>query len=187
MPRTPEGVFIRLAGGVQSGDAEAIAAIHLRSWRAAYRAFMPAAYLDSPHHEAAARADWPCRLAVAGSSTWLALLEGAPVGFARTQAAAPEGDEPVPIGLVHLSHIHLAPEVVGTGVGTALFRHALAEAAHEASEGALWVYEANARARAFYEAMGWVPDGATLDRSFAWEGPTFSRRMLRYRGATRGL
>jgi len=45
------------------------------------------------------------------------------------------------------------------------------------STATLWVLDTNLRARRFYEAAGWVPDGATKvdDRA------TFTLREVRYR------
>jgi hypothetical protein len=49
--------------------------------------------------------------------------------------------------------------------------------AEEYAEATLWVLEANARARAFYERAGWRHDGT---RGF-FERPGFAAPELRYR------
>jgi ribosomal protein S18 acetylase RimI-like enzyme len=51
---------------------------------------------------------------------------------------------------------------VGTGVGAALMRHALADLRARGYRTAiLWVLDTNTRARQFYEKGGWRADGAT--------------------------
>jgi GNAT superfamily N-acetyltransferase len=61
-------------------------------------------------------------------------------------------------GLLFLMYV--APECWGTGVGRALMEASI-ERLREAGFGraVLWVLEANARARRFYERAGWVEDG----------------------------
>ena len=62
--------------------------------------------------------------------------------------------------------LYVAPDWWSTGTGRSLMSCAVA-ALTEAGYGraVLWVLEANARARRFYEKAGWAPDGAsnTLD------------------------
>ena len=172
---------------MEAPDADLVADMHVRSQRAAYRAFMPAAYLDSPEREVEARAKWQQRLAtsVAGAEGWVTMADGAPAGFAYVKPAEPEGVEPVPAGLGYLPNIHLLPEHVGGGSGRPLFAQALGSmAAAGYTEGALWVYELNERARGFYEAMGWSHDGTGAERRVEWEGPAFTVVGLRYRGPT---
>jgi GNAT superfamily N-acetyltransferase len=73
-----------------------------------------------------------------------------------------------------LSHLYVVPEAFGHGVGSALF----AEMMRRRPEGfTFWVFQANERARRFYEARGCVAvrftDGAdneerTPDALYAW-------------------
>jgi GNAT superfamily N-acetyltransferase len=172
---------------MESSDADLVADTHVRSQRAAYRSFMPIAYLDSPQREVEAREKWRQRLAapIEDVEGWLTLVGRTPVGFAHVATAVPDGGDPVPAGLGYLSNIHLLPEHVGAGLGRPLFRHALSSmAAAGLAEGALWVYEPNLRARGFYEAMGWTQDGVSIERTFEWDGPAFPLVSLRYRGPT---
>ena len=53
-----------------------------------------------------------------------------------------------------LSHLYVRPEALGTGVGHALFEHV---AALRPGGFQFWVFQANERARRFYEAHGAVP------------------------------
>jgi GNAT superfamily N-acetyltransferase len=54
-----------------------------------------------------------------------------------------------------LEQLYVAPEHVGRGLGSKLLAVAIASR----DELALWTFEANARARAFYEAHGFVLSG----------------------------
>jgi ribosomal protein S18 acetylase RimI-like enzyme len=63
-------------------------------------------------------------------------------------------------GAAELYAIHVAPELVGSGVGRALMTHALGQLAQVGGDRAvLWVVEANEPARRFYHRGGWTPDG----------------------------
>jgi len=59
-----------------------------------------------------------------------------------------------------IDRIYVHPEFVGNGVGRALMSHALERLkALGCTRAFLWVFEANAGARRFYESMGFVIDG----------------------------
>jgi GNAT superfamily N-acetyltransferase len=59
-----------------------------------------------------------------------------------------------------LHGLYVLPEHWGTGVADELHAAALAEQ-RDCAELRLWVLEANARARRFYERHGWRPNGET--------------------------
>ena len=79
-------------------------------------------------------------------------------------------------GVAELYAIHADPAYVGTGVGRALMADALPALARVGDRAVLWVLEANARARRFYERGGWAPDGATRTEPMGGE-PVL---MIRY-------
>src|SRR3954447_18761628 len=82
---------------------------------------------------------------------------GRVAGFAATGA---ERDSRSP-GLGELWVINLAPEHWGIGLGQALVEAATEQLRRQGfQEAVLWVVAKNARARRFYEAAGWVADGA---------------------------
>jgi len=177
---------IREAG---ASDAAAIADVHVRSWRTAYRDFAPDAYLDAPATAEGARAYWRTLFGAAtpGLVTWVAESDGTVLGFVNISPplATPAPDEVVPPGCGFLHHIHLAPEAVGGGLGRALFEVALERlAAQGFSEAVLWVYGPNARARGFYEAMGWRHDGTVEPHLFRGGDAEVIVPNLRYRGTT---
>jgi GNAT superfamily N-acetyltransferase len=190
-PSPDPALRVRDAG---PGDASRIASIHVRSWKDAYRSFAPAAYLESLEVDPHRVSYWQPLLERSdpGYRAWLATWSGIPAGYANVEPAEQGGDpsREVPAGLGWIDHIHVAPEFRGRGVGAALFRHALAHLASEGfSEAALWVYEENALARAFYDRFGWTTDGAHAAKRIRWVGrdgapDEADMAMVRYRGTT---
>jgi GNAT superfamily N-acetyltransferase len=142
-------------------DAEAIANIHLDSWDATYRGLISDSYIDLLLSQRAERVErWRSNLAGQPPEhrTWVAEREGAVVGFCGT---GPGADEEAARGTGEVHAIYLRPDVVGTGVGRALFGHCVVDLrARGFNPLTLWVLRENAHARRFYEAAGWRPDGA---------------------------
>lgn len=132
-------------------DIEAVAGLHVASWRTAYRGIFTDAYLDGAA-EAERRTHWTRRLAapVSGHSGMIAEQDGAPVGFFYLIA-----DADPPRGTL-LDNLHVAPDARGAGLG----RHLLERAALEIETRQwprglhLWVFNANTGARRFYERHG---------------------------------
>jgi GNAT superfamily N-acetyltransferase len=136
-------------------DAQAIAELDIATWRAAYRDLMPQPYLDalSLDEQTERFARGLGRDTARGKRTLVADDEGVMAGYA---VVGP--DDGSTDGLLFLMYV--APDRWGTGIGRALMqmsRAALVELGYRRA--ALWVLEANARARRFYEADGWRPDG----------------------------
>jgi ribosomal protein S18 acetylase RimI-like enzyme len=145
----------------QTRDAAEIARIHVRTWQAAYRGQLPAAYLKSLDAEIEQRtARWERLIADAASRRQrqlLALDGGRIVGFVTFGPS--DGDLDPEVG--ELYAIYVDPDSWDRGFGRELFAAAvrgLAEGGFAAAT--LWVLETNARARRFYEAAGWAADGA---------------------------
>ncbi len=163
----------------EPGDAAEIAALHLRAWQWAYAGLLPASYLDVlPTHLGERERLWQGWLAQPAPSvrTWVAAKDGRIVGFVTM---GPSGDADATPSTGEVRAIYLDREVVGTGFGRALFRRAQDELRQQGFRDAtLWVLETNARARRFYEAAGWQPDGATKTEQI---GGT-DVREVRYRG-----
>lgn len=153
------------------GDAPAIAALHIDAWRAAYRGLVPDAVLDG--FSVAQRTErWRARLSAepapgpAAQRTWVVDDERGLAGFAL---AGPARDEsaPPPDGAGEVHAIYVRPDAVGRGYGGALFEHAVADLVERGFEPILvWVFEANGRARRFYERAGFQPDGARAPIDF---------------------
>ncbi|MFF8378689.1 GNAT family N-acetyltransferase [Streptomyces sp. NPDC015661] len=137
-------------------DAAAVAVVHVRSWRAAYRGLVPDRYLDALDTEERT-AVWRERLTAPDRPAVLVATggDGRVVAFSCVR--------PCPDGTAELAALYALPEVWGTGVGRALLA-ASTEALVAAGfrEAALWVFAGNARGRRFYEAGGWRPDGTAV-------------------------
>ncbi|MBW6433806.1 GNAT family N-acetyltransferase [Actinoplanes hulinensis] len=158
-------------------DAAALAVVHVRTWQATYAGQVPGDYLDSLD-PAEREPVWRSRLA--GISPPAAVLVwddgGVPVGFAALRESR-DGE----VGAGEITAIYLLPEHWGRGAGRALMAAALRHLAGAGfGEATLWVLGSNVRARRFYEAAGWRPDGAEkVDDSYG-----FPLAEVRYR---RGL
>jgi GNAT superfamily N-acetyltransferase len=132
-------------------DVDAIAQLHVDSWRRNYRGAYSDAFLDGDV-VADRMAVWMARLAqpAPNACTVVAEVDGAVVGFAHTIL----DDDPTWGAL--LDNLHVVHDLKGRGVGTRL----MAETAVTVLERApstglyLWVLEGNTRARAFYAARG---------------------------------
>lgn len=153
-------IRIRLA---DERDAEAIARIHVAGWRAAYADLIPADHLaDLDVSERTAR--WRTRLGAAadpGAPTFVAVDEAERLGgFVHTGPV--RDDDLPPAGRAEVYTIYVDPSMWRQGIGGSLMaavddfwgpRHV-----HEM---VLWAFEANQAARAFYERLGYVPDGSS--------------------------
>ena len=156
---------IRPAAG---DDAAAIAAVQVRSWRAAYRGLLPQEELDALDIDRGAE-KWTRILAASQwprSGTLVAEGEDGVVGFAALSPTRDDDADPAVVG--ELAALYSLEQVWGTGVGRSLMTAAQAaftEAGYTRS--GLWVLENNTRARRFYEAAGWSPDGAVRQEGVA--------------------
>ena len=142
----------------ESGDAMAVAIVHVRAWQAAYRDLLPADYLASLKPE-----DRAARYTFGGTDprkpmTTVALDgSGTVCGFVTTCAAR---DDDVP-GYGEVAAIHVDPNSWGRGVGKALLVSARAHLLDSGFRRALlWVLVGNLRAERFYAQDGWTPDGS---------------------------
>ena len=174
----PPAMRVRTADGA---DAAAVADVHVRSWKAAYRGQVPDDYLATLSAEQRrpmwrdilASTDWP--------TTGTLVVEqedGEVIGFAHL---APGRDRDSGAATAEITSIYLAPEALGLGGGRMLMDEALDRLRTAGfSAATLWVLATNQRARQFYEAGGWSWDGA--EKTDGHWG--FGLRELRYR---RGL
>lgn len=154
------GATIRLA---TIADADRIAGIHVRAWRWAYDGLVPDDYLASLDVDERARAwgSWFERSTEV--RTWVAQAEGDIQGFV---SAGPCRDVDLRAADGELYGIYIEPRLVKTGLGRRLFETAIDWLRGKGYASAtLWVLEGNDRARRFYEAAGWSPDGASKTES----------------------
>ncbi len=151
-------------------DARAIAAIHVRSWRATYAAILPADALRSLDVDHRATV-WTQRLErpAPGHMTLVANLGAQLVGFLLLGPTPDPDSDPATTGQVLA--VHVDPDATGRGAGGALLGRAVDELAGCGyALGTLWVVSDNQRARAFYERAGWTPDGSSRREPLAVEG-----------------
>lgn len=148
---------IRAAG---PDDAGGIAALHVASWRWAYRGLLADGVLDALNVEDRATM-WTRLLAEDDVTVLVAEREGALAGFASAGASR---DDDAAHGTGEIAAIYLAESDAGTGLGRALFVRIQDELRRRGfTRATLWVLEANARARRFYEREGWRWDGTSSD------------------------
>jgi GNAT superfamily N-acetyltransferase len=133
-------------------DAQAIARVQVRAWQHAYADIIDPETLDDLSVDDLA-ARW--RDAAEGRVAWVDDHDDTIAGFASIRDA-------------ELRTLYVDPIAQGAGVGTALLREAVAAGAQ-----IVRVFEANARARRFYERHGWVLDGPSE--------PLLGRPVVRYR------
>ncbi|MGD9573762.1 MAG: N-acetyltransferase family protein [Thermoleophilia bacterium] len=157
-PDATATVEVRLA---TARDAAGIAAIHIASWRRAYRhVFSPEALAGIPSGDRERL--WQAvigtreprrRVLVAGPSG------GSPRGFAAWSPTRDDGGDAETTAELCALYVH--PDAWGGGLGGALLARGEALARADGfTRATLWVLRDNPRARGFYEAAGWRADGA---------------------------
>jgi ribosomal protein S18 acetylase RimI-like enzyme len=138
-------------------DAEAVERLRLAGWQTAYRGIIPDAYLDSMLVDVPRRRRHLETLPD-GFCNDVAVACGSVIGWI---AAGPcrDLDRLTPQqGEIFACYVH--PDWWRTGTGRLLMEHALEALAHDGRDDvSLWVLEANQRARRFYAAIGFGPDG----------------------------
>jgi threonine dehydratase len=143
---------------LRPGDAEALGAVHVRAWQTAYRGLLPDAYLANltAAQRAAHWAEVLGREPRPRGARLGAEQDGRVVGFILVGAAP--GDAASRTGEVYA--LNVEPDSWGAGVGQALLAAGVGHLRDSGfAEAILWVHPGNVRARRFYEAAGWRPDG----------------------------
>jgi GNAT superfamily N-acetyltransferase len=148
-----------------TADLDELAGCQTACWRETFSAVVPREQLYEPRFEQARRQEWVDRLA-AGRTVWLAVLDGKIVGFA---CGGPSRDAE-PATPLELYTLYLRNFLHGDGTADRLLAAAIGDAA-----ASLWVWEGNARARAYYARRGFVPDGARSE----WPGGAAMVRLIR--------
>ena len=158
-------------------DADGIARVQNRSWRAAYGHVFGAERLARLSDEQRASA-WRARLADPAERTRVLVAEehGEVVGFAMVGRSR---DPDARASLGELYALYADPSRWSRGVGRELMRAAVS-ALRELGfdEATLWVLDDNPRARRFYEAGGWLLEDGTAKRDAFLDTPVTE---VRYR------
>ncbi len=154
-------------------DVDAIAQVHVEAWRAAYPGLVPQAFIDSMTAEKR-RALWREHV---GDPQMRAFVVEDAQGIAGFASWGPAEDPDRAAMTAELHGIYLLPRAIGIGVGRDLLARVTRDMTRLGYERAtLWVLEANARARSFYEATGWRWDGSVAQHAFGEE----TRPVVRY-------
>jgi ribosomal protein S18 acetylase RimI-like enzyme len=156
-------VIVRLAA---PADAPAMAALHVRAWRATYAGLIPDDFLAGLKVEER-EARWRHSLTapeVAPGERVILVAEDAGVVLGFVAAGHARGDDEFGMGEVYA--INVDPPAWGRGAGRALLAAATASLDARFAVSILWVVEGNQRARAVYERAGWSIDGATKMESY---------------------
>jgi GNAT superfamily N-acetyltransferase len=167
-PRDPNGAaslwgcgFGDVIRPAVSGDAEAIARVHVRGWQQAYAHVFAQADLAALSAEGRIES---ARDLIGSPVAVVAEREGELLGFAF---AGPSRDE---VSVAELYSIYVDPSAWGTGLGRGLIlevERRLRQLQYRQAE--LWVLQDNPRARRFYEAADWYSDDVRLIEVFGSE------------------
>jgi ribosomal protein S18 acetylase RimI-like enzyme len=140
-------------------DADALARVHIDSWRSAYRGLVPDSQLAKLDYATRARR-FRQALGEHAEETYLAEENGEALGF-LTVGECRDGDvDRQKTG--EIWGIYMAPAHWRRGVGRSLCRYGenlLRSRGYTTAT--LWVFAGNGQAKSFYEAMGFRPDGAS--------------------------
>ena len=143
-----------------ASDSAGIAAVHVDTWRRAYRGLISQAYLDAlsvPEH-ARTWEQLIGELQTDGSAILVSEVAGKITGFVRTGTSRDHGAD---VHTGELRGLYVHPDHWRSGHGHALHQEALNVLWRtDLTSATLWVLTANVRARQFYEKHGWLPDGA---------------------------
>ena len=140
-------------------DAEALAKVHIDSWRSAYRGFVPEAFLAGLDY---GRREDQFRSSIASNAREIHVAEedGTIQGFLSLGVCEDADVDHESTGEIRA--IYLAPEFWRKGTGRFLCEWAETQLASRGySTIILWAFKDNGRGRKFYDAMGFRPDGAT--------------------------
>jgi RimJ/RimL family protein N-acetyltransferase len=145
----------------RAADAQAIAEVHVATWRAAYRGLLPQALLDGLSVQQRA-SSWRSILLAANDQTLVA-IDGPTeqiIGFVTVGVSR---DNDTSDTVAELRAIYLHPSHWDTGLGRRLHDAGLDLLSEPFTEVSLWVLDSNSRARRFYERLGWHPDGGAKE------------------------
>ncbi|MFI9728903.1 GNAT family N-acetyltransferase [Streptomyces sp. NPDC102359] len=140
-------------------DCAGVAGIRVAGWRYAYRGLVPQAHLDGMDAEEEAERQ-RARLAAGDGSVTDLVAEAADGTLAGWAAYGPYRDGDVRTEDGELYALYVPPERIGQGLGRVLLAEVTGRCAAAGHRRVfLWVLRDNARARRFYTAAGYTPDG----------------------------
>ena len=143
---------------VKQGDADALAYIQTESWKTAFKGIIDDAMLEKCTNIDKARAMYQRLLDENMGNGYLLTVDNKPHCIAYWDKAR----DPELTGKAELICIHSLPNNWHKGFGSKMMDMVLEDIKSSGySEVVLWVFRDNLRARAFYEANGFVLSGVT--------------------------
>jgi ribosomal protein S18 acetylase RimI-like enzyme len=138
-------------------DAEAVERLRIAGWQTAYRGILPDEYLDALLVDVARRR-WHLENPPADVIDEVAVADGGIVGWIASGPSRDPDRKGPRYGEIFACYVH--PDWWRKGTGRALMGHGIDGLVRDGRDDiSLWVLEGNDRARRFYEAFGFGPDG----------------------------
>lgn len=150
-----------------------IAEIHVHSWQRAYADILPAGFLASMNLERRI-AMWRQIIEgrVAASQVYVADVDDKIAGFVSVGVYRPDEGADAEPGVGEVYAVYVDPDRWSGGIGRALMETAVGHLTDLGfDEIRLWVFEANPRARRFYERCGFALDGESTTDTIDPDGP----------------
>ncbi|HEY4459030.1 MAG TPA: GNAT family N-acetyltransferase [Pseudonocardiaceae bacterium] len=162
MVEVAAGLTVWRTRRAEVADVASLGRINVAAWRAAYVGIVPDEYLANL--DAGDRAErWRGILTTPGPhAVFVAVDEQDAVAAYCGVGQGRTVDGKAEPGAGELYSIYADPAHQGTGAGRVVHDAGVEYLRQQGYRWAgLWVFTANARARAWYAARGWVPDGTT--------------------------
>jgi ribosomal protein S18 acetylase RimI-like enzyme len=144
-------------------DAPGLRDLHLTTWELTYRTRAAEAWFGERLAAHAVR-DWGEVVgsqAARGGEVLVAKSDGWIVGLCQYGPSEDPDHDPEQVGQIQRLYVH--PKRQRIGIGTSLLAASVDRLRQAGADTAiLWVLETDQRAQAFYERLGWEPDGARL-------------------------
>ncbi len=147
-------------------DADAIARVHVDSWRETYRGLIGEAIIESRTIDRRT-AQWTDSLAAADRVTFVACIQEVICGFASALVRAPSQGE----ARAYLETLYVMRAAQGAGIGKALLMSTAQELSRRGCNALLLhVLRDNRAARSFYEHLGgrYIKDRIQTDENDRW-------------------
>lgn len=139
-------------------DLQQIAAVHIESWKDAYRNDLPAEFIDAEIDQTM-KQHWN-NIEIKPQDILLVAEEDSLVGFVSVWC------RPAP----YIDNLHVKPSHRSEKIGSALMKEAAREILRKGHNSAcLWVFESNQKAIRFYERLGGVQKESSYYNIFGYE------------------
>jgi len=152
--------MLEIIRAATTDDADAIAAIHVEGWRAAYAGILPDFFLSQLSIPRRAEF-WKREIAEGKNFVRVAVHDGTVLGWI---SGGPSRDEDTQDAL-EIYALYVAPQCWRHGVGQRLTHAALEEFVRPQVLTTLWVLENNTPALEFYRVLGFTPDEGSKEIS----------------------